>query len=108
MNLVIAPVPNRTAKLIEALRLQMGRTQVRPGCIECHISQDVEEENIVHYQEAWNSWDDLEKHILSERFSWILELMEQSSNTPSLSFNDVHETRGMEYVKRLRKVGHPN
>jgi quinol monooxygenase YgiN len=96
--------------MIEALRLQMGRTQVRPGCIQCRISQDVDEENIVHYQEAWISWEALDKHIRSERFARILELMEQSSHTPDLSFCDVHETRGMEYVRRLRKVTekHPN
>jgi quinol monooxygenase YgiN len=103
MNLVVSPVPNRTAELIEALRLHMGRTQVCPGCIECHISRDAEEKNVVHYQEAWNSWRELEKHIRSHRFSCILELMEQSSNTPNLSFNDVQEIRGMEYVRNLRK-----
>ena len=90
--------------MIEALRVWMGRTQVQPGCIQCRISLDTEEQNIILYQEEWNSWHDLEKHISSDRFSWILELMEQSSNQPDLSFCDVHETRGMEYVKKLREV----
>ena len=31
-------------------------------------------------------WDELDKHICSDRFSWILELMEQSSNVPDLIF----------------------
>ncbi len=104
MNLRIVPVPYRTAELIDALRLHMGRTQVQPGCIRCRISQDSEQKNIVLYQEEWNTWEELDKHICSDRFSWILELMEQSSNMPDLNFCDVHETRGIEYIKKLRKV----
>jgi quinol monooxygenase YgiN len=104
MNLKLMPVPHRTSELIDALRVQMSRTQAQPGCLECHISQDSEEKNIVLYQEEWNSWHELEKHIRSERFAWILELMEQSSKTPYLKFCDVHQTRGMEYVRKLRKM----
>ncbi|HSE41622.1 MAG TPA: hypothetical protein VLH08_12745 [Acidobacteriota bacterium] len=86
----------------------MGRTQARPGCIRCNITQDAKKKNVVLYKEEWNSWTDLEKQIVSSRFSWILELMEQSSNTPELSFCDVQETRGMEYVSRLREVKNTN
>ena len=98
------PVSYRTAELIDALRLHMGRTQVQPGCVQCRLSQDLAEKNAVFYHEEWKSWEELDRHIRSERFSWILELMEQSSNMPELSFCDVHETRGMEYIRKLRKV----
>ena len=104
MNLRIIPLPDRTEELIRALRLQMGRTQVQPGCIHCQINQDADQPNVVNYQEHWKSWGDIERHISSERFAWILELMELSSNTPDLQFRDVHETRGIEYVRRIRKV----
>jgi quinol monooxygenase YgiN len=104
MNLKIIPPPEKAAELIRALRLQMGRTQVQPGCLQCRINQDVQEPNVILYQEEWKSWNDIEKHILSERFAWMLELMELSCNTPDLQFSDVHETRGMEYVRKVRKA----
>ena len=102
MTLKITPLHNRTDRMIQALRLQMVRTQAQPGCIGCRVTQDAEHHNIILYQEEWNSWNELEKHIRSNRFRWILELMEQSSNTPELRFCDIHETRGMEYVSKLR------
>lgn len=102
MTLKITPLQHRTDGLIQALRLQIARTEVQPGCIECRVSQDAQNQNIILYQEEWNSWHELEKHICSNRFRWILELMEQSSNTPELRFCDIHETRGMEYVSKLR------
>jgi quinol monooxygenase YgiN len=102
MRLRLTPQIDRTDEMVHALRLQIGRTLVQPGCRECVVSQDVEETNIVLYQEEWNSWEEIEKHIRSERFSRILEIMELSDSTPGLSFCDVRETRGMEYVRKLR------
>jgi quinol monooxygenase YgiN len=102
MNLKIVPQPRRTAELIHALRIQMSRTEAQPGCIECRLGQDQREPNVVFYQEDWDGWSHIEKHIRSHRFSRILELMELSTVTPELSFFDVNETRGMEYVQKLR------
>ena len=104
MSLKIIPARKRTTEFIDALRLQMGRTQVQPGCIGCRLTQDTKDNNIVLYQEEWSSWPALDKHIRSERFIWILELMEQSSNPPELCFSDVRETRGIEYVRKLRSM----
>ncbi len=107
MNLKIIPSANRAADMIHALRLQMRRTEVQSGCVQCRISRDAQEQNIILYQEEWSSWEDLERHVRSDRFFWILELIEQSTNTPELSFCDIRETRGMEYVRKLRTVN-PN
>lgn len=102
MSLRIVPQPHRVEELIHALRLQMSRTEVQPGCIQCRLSQDQRERNVVFYQEQWDCWSEIEKHIRSDRFARILELMELSTVTPELSFCDIHETRGMEYVQQLR------
>jgi quinol monooxygenase YgiN len=102
MKLKIVTSPHQTVQLVHALRLQMSRTETQPGCIQCILSQDPQEQNIIFYEEAWKGWKDIEKNIRSERFSWILQLMELSIEKPDLSFCDIHETRGMEYVKKLR------
>ena len=107
MNLRIDPSPERTSALVHALRLHMGRTEVQPGCIQCRLSQSGDDQNIILYQEEWATWEAIEKHIRSNRFSWILELMELSSTTPDLNFCDVHEKRGIEYVKQLRIQTNP-
>ena len=104
MNLRIIPLPPQIEAVIHALLVQMRRVRVQRGCIQCHISQDAQEENVILYQEEWNSWNEIETHIRSIRFNWILELIEQSSNAPELSFSDVREIRGMDYVRKLRTV----
>jgi quinol monooxygenase YgiN len=102
MSLRITPLPKKKNELIEAFRLQMNRIQVLPGCIRCRLSQDTEE-NAILFEEEWRTWQDLEKHIVSDRFCWILELMEQSYTIPQLSFTDLCKTRGIEYALEIRK-----
>lgn len=102
-NLKIVAPPNRSIAILNALRLQIGPTQVQPGCIRCELCQDALDPNIIFYREEWNCWSDLEKHIRSDRFSRILDLMETSERPPDLTFQDVTEIRGMEYVRKLRK-----
>jgi len=102
MNVKIIPQPRRTNEVIHALLLQMRRTKILQGCLKSTLSQDVTDPNVIFYQEEWNSWNEIENHIRSDGFSWILELMELSVNTPQLNFCDVHETRGMEYVRKVR------
>jgi len=102
LNLRLIPPQNRLSEVVHALRLQMGRTEVLPGCTGCRLTQDLDEQNVILYQEEWRCWTDVEKHIRSNRFCSLLELMEISIRTPDLSFSDVYETRGMDYVERLR------
>jgi len=102
MNLRIVSPPKRTDELLHAFRLQMGRTEIQPGCLKCTLSLDTSNPCLILYQEQWNRWEDIEAHIRSDRFAWTLELMECSCNTPDLNFSDTRETRGMEYVRKLR------
>lgn len=102
LNLKLCPSLERVQDVVSALRIYMGPTQVQPGCIHCRLSQALREPNVILYEEAWSCWEQLEKHICSDRFAGILHLMEVSCDAPQLTFNDVHETRGMEYVWKLR------
>lgn len=104
MSLKVVPPPNKTPEVVHALRLQIGPTQVLPGCILCRVSQDSRDQNIILFQEEWTSWGELEKYLRSDRFSDILELMEISSTRPDLTFSDVQETRGIDYVRKVRKT----
>ena len=52
--------------------------------------------------EEWENWPSLEKHIQSDSYRKILELMGLSSEQPEIKFYSVADTKGMEVIKRLR------
>ena len=98
VDLRLYPPVSKEKEVVDALRCLMGPTEVQPGCVKCRLSTN----DAIEYEEVWSSWELLEDHIRSDRFTRILALMELSERTPSLVFHGF-ETRGMEYVEEVRK-----
>ena len=88
--------------MIRALHLFMGPTQVEPGCLSCCVYQNADKSTVILYMEHWSSWETLAMHIQTTRYVQLLELMEASLETPLLSFHNMQEARGMEYLKSVR------
>jgi quinol monooxygenase YgiN len=78
---------------------------VKRGCIGCFVSQDVQDAEIIRYEELWESSDDMERHLRSDDYRKILFAMEMSSHAPDVRFNKIEETTGMETIKRVRQEG---
>ncbi|HOP47099.1 MAG TPA: antibiotic biosynthesis monooxygenase [Desulfobacteraceae bacterium] len=78
-------------------------TQFKPGCINCHIYQDMENENTITLEEIWETKSDLERHIRSEQYRKILAVIDMSDEQPDINFNWISHTSGLEVVKAVRE-----
>ncbi len=45
----------RKAEVLEALRSLRGPTSAQPGCVDCRILEDVDDETLVIYIEEWGT-----------------------------------------------------
>ena len=52
--------------------------------------------------QEWEDWDSIETHIKSDAYRSVLELMELSSEQPEIKFNSISESKGMEFIEKLR------
>lgn len=50
----------------------------------------------------WTSQEALERHIRSDDFMKILQIMELSSQVPEICFDNVAKRSGFDFVERLR------
>lgn len=91
------------AHLLESFRYLVVRTRLEPGCLECSTWADPEP--FIHYIEEWASEADLRRRVQSERFLWLLTLLESASEAPSVHFDFVTSTRGLDYVEEVRRAG---
>ncbi len=89
-------------KAVEIINFVMERIRVENGCVSCHIYQEMTNEGIFLLLEEWESRADLERHICSEEFRYILALIELSSDTPEIKFNIVTHRKGIETIESLR------
>jgi hypothetical protein len=52
--------------------------------------------------EQWESKEDLNRHIQSSLYNWILSAMELASEVPKIYFHEVSKTTGMDLIQTLR------
>ena len=100
----ITAVPGHIDALLQALRSVMRSVHVDAGCAGAHLLADVDDRNVLWYWEDWSGLDAFERHLRSERFARLLSVIETSSTLPLLECRFVTETRGLEYLARVRGV----
>jgi hypothetical protein len=60
------------------------------------------DESVVRYLEEWDTEDAIRLHVRSERFTRLLEVLESAPAPPSVQFDFVTQTRGLDYVAEVR------
>jgi quinol monooxygenase YgiN len=96
--------PQKQQNALEVLRFVMEDIRRLSGCLDCRISRDLEHEDEIFFQEIWRSQKDLEQHLQSERFRYILEAMELASRPPEVSFHTATLLGGMEMLRAVREA----
>ena len=102
-TLRIAVAPKKKADFIQLMRQVFGRTRVEEGCISYHFYQDIENKNTFILVEEWKTLDDFKKHIRTDKYKMLLEMVDLSScEPPEFKFNMVSHTEGMEFIEEVR------
>ena len=101
MSLTIRTQPHRTRQIIEALRSLMRPAQLNRGCTSARLYSEVGDPECLNYLEEWNSEDDLERQLRSGHFARLVAIMETAAEPPTLKFNHVVDTNGLEFGARV-------
>ncbi len=106
MNIVgtlkIVPLPDRRGEVLEILRSVQGPVLAEPGCTECDIYEEPGPEKAVVLVERWESEAALKAHIRSEAYRLILGAIELSGAPPTVRFDHVLVSEGMEKIEQER------
>ena len=75
-----------------------GPTGAFAECRACWICQDLEDDHVFTYFVQWDTQEDLESHLRSERFRRLLPYIEMSVEPPVVSFGSIEDIRGIEFL----------
>jgi quinol monooxygenase YgiN len=92
----------RSAEVIQALRLLMRSARAEKGFIGANLQLDTDDVNLISYEERWQTREDFEEQARTPRYARLLALMESAAEQPSLEFHFVSETRDLDYVASVR------
>jgi len=101
LAVVLAAPARGTKQLVHAFRLVASPTSLEPGCLGCRVWTE-DHETCVRYEEVWATEEAMRLRVRSEGFTRLLELLEQAPEAPSLQFDFVTDTRGLDYVEEVR------
>ena len=101
------PHEGKMNSVLRTVRGMLEPMRVQPGCLGFHCYQDIEDKSAMILEERWETREDLEHHMRSDRFSvdvfrTILTLLEDSGEKPVVEFHQVSGTEGMEKIEEIR------
>jgi quinol monooxygenase YgiN len=93
----VAP-PGKRAEILSVLLCLKGPTEVAKGCRACWILQDAEDDHVLTYLVQWDTEQEIEEHLRSERFRRLLPYIEMSVEPPGIGFSTIDQVRGIEFL----------
>jgi quinol monooxygenase YgiN len=78
-------------------------TQVRSGCINCQLYQNLSDPNELRFESQWRTTDEFIPYACSDLYRTLLELLEMSVRTPTVKFYEISASHGLELVRMVRE-----
>jgi quinol monooxygenase YgiN len=98
---VVAPMGLRN-DILKTMGLILGPTRALKGCLECCVSIDAENKNVLRLEQWWSTMKAMESHIRSPEYGMLLSVLEMSNEPPVVCFYEVASEAGVELIERLR------
>ena len=95
--------PQKRGEALKILKSTVERNRILPGCLSCRIYEDIEEDNVLMYEEMWKSEEEMEQHLLSDEYRKVLLVMEMALHHPEVGFNTLVSSTGIETIAKARK-----
>lgn len=95
------PVEKRK-EVLQTVKAILGPIRREHGCISCSCYVDVEDENVLFFEEAWKTRKDLENHLRSHYFGILNGVMRLLRIEPDIRFNTITSIAGPEAIKAAR------
>lgn len=94
--------PKKRDEALKILRSISGQCMDYPGCVSCRIYLDLQEKNVIIFEEIWRSEEDLNRHIRSDEYLNLLLVVEMAFKQPEIRFDTISSSTGIETIETAR------
>ena len=102
VTLTLTPAAGRRQEMIDVFWLIIGPIRAQPGCLSCGLFQEIGNGDQLLYMEAWETKEQLERHMRSGRYERVLAVMDASVQQPVLQYRTISAVKGLEYLEAVR------
>ena len=90
------------SEALEILGSTTEQVQFEPGCISSRLYRGVADEDEIMVEELWESDEDLQRHLSSDKYRRILLVIEMAKESPEIRFDTVMHSSGVETIEKAR------
>ncbi len=94
--------PQKRGEVLRILRSTVEGDKILPGCLSCRIYEDLQEDNVIMFEEMWSSEEELEQHLRSDEYRTVLLALEMALQHPEVRFNRISGSSGIETIEKAR------
>jgi quinol monooxygenase YgiN len=98
----VAVAPKKQNEALRILRSTTELDRVKQGCLSSRIYEDVQENNVLMFEEIWRTEEDLESHLRSDEYLRILLVLEMALKQPEIRFDTISSSKGIETIEKAR------
>ena len=102
MRIAMKALMEKRTEMMQTLLSMIEATGKEKGCLSYEVFCDIEGNTVFNLFEEWESREDLERHIRSERFSVLLGTKSLLAKPLEMKIHTVSHSEGMEVVNALR------
>ncbi|MBN1907771.1 MAG: antibiotic biosynthesis monooxygenase [Deltaproteobacteria bacterium] len=100
--LIFNALPEKRKELMQTLLSMFEENGKEKGCLRYNILTDIYETTVFNLIEEWNTREDLNRYLRSERFSIILGTKSLLAVPMKIKIHSVSQTEGIDAVFNLR------
>lgn len=102
VRITMKALMEKRTEMTQTLLSMIEPTGKEKGCLSYDVFCDLEDNHVFSLIEEWETREDLDRHIRSERFSVLLGTKSLLANPLEMKIHTVSHSEGPEFVNALR------
>ena len=103
VKITMSALPEKQKEVSQTLLSMTEAVRQENGCRSCQVFQDLEDERVFGLVGEWETYEDLEHHIRSDRFGVLLGARILLTENQEIQVHTVSHTEGRGVVNAVRR-----
>jgi quinol monooxygenase YgiN len=102
VRITMAARPEKRKEVMQTLLSMIEPTLQERGCLSYQVFQDIEDENVFSLIKEWETREDLDHHMRSNRFGVLFGTKILLTEQQNIQIHTISHSEGMEAVHAIR------
>jgi len=104
VRITMAARPEKRKEVMQTLLSMIGPTLLEKGCLSYQVFQDIQDENVFSLIKEWETREDLDRHMISDRFGVLLGTRILLNEQQNIQIHTISHSEGIEAVHAARNI----